>query len=279
MGDMVGRLALVGLIAACSIATAAPTAGAEQRAAEATTGPPQGTFGAALAYSLAHPGVVPAGTNDVDCVPTPAHPEPVVLVHGFLENSYANWAGLAPALKAEGYCVFALDYGAPPGEPFKAREPIPDAAGELAAFVDTVLAETGAERVSIVGHSKGGAVPRWYVRFLGGADKTSRIVGLAPANYPSLGPPSVAQDAVLAELNAGSDTVEGVSYTVVATRYDQVIIPYTASFLTGPGAQNILLQDVCPANTADHVSIPYDPVAEQLVLAALDPAGARPVVC
>ncbi|WP_395704409.1 esterase/lipase family protein [Rhodococcus ruber] len=274
IGVMIRTLAVAGLLVLGSSVVASPPA-----SADAPTGPPQSTFGAALAYSLAHPGVVPAGTNDFDCVPVPEHPEPVVLVHGFLENSYANWAGLAPALKTEGYCVFALDYGAAPGEPFKAREPIPDAAGELATFVDTVLAETGAERVSIVGHSKGGAVPRWYVRFLGGADRTSRIIGLAPANYPSLGPPSVAQDAVLAALNAGSDTVEGVSYTVVATRYDQVIIPYTASFLTGPGAQNILLQDVCPANTADHVSIPYDPVAEQLVLAALDPSADRPIVC
>lgn len=240
--------------------------------------PLDSSFPGALAYSLAHPGATPVGANDFACVPSVEHPEPVVLVHGFLENSYANWAAMAPMLTAAGYCVFALDYGRTGPIPgINGLGSIPDGAAELAAFVDSVLDATGAEKVSIVGHSKGGTVPRYYVRFLGGNETISKIVGLAPANYPSAGPP--AMDDTLDRLNEGSDTVDGIAYTTIVTRYDQVVVPYTASLLTGAGNTNIVIQDVCPGNVTEHTSISYDPVAAQLVRNALDPDSAQPVKC
>ena len=45
-----------------------------------------------------------------------------------------------------------------------------------------------------------------------------------------------AGSAFLANLNAGGDTVAGVSYTVIESRNDEVVTPYTSAFLSGPGS-------------------------------------------
>ncbi|MBY4012806.1 alpha/beta fold hydrolase [Rhodococcus fascians] len=244
----------------------------------ASAAPVAGSFAEALVYSVAHPGATPAGANDYSCVPSARHPEPVILVHGFLENSYANWSSLSPALVDAGYCVFALDYGnTGPVPGLGALGTIPESAAELSTFVDSVLESTGSSRVSIVGHSKGGTVPRYYARFLGGDRTVSRIVALSPPNYPTAGPP--VQDDVLERLNEGSDTVAGIDYTTIVTRYDQVVVPYTASLLTGAGNTNVVLQDVCPGNVVEHTGISYDPLAQRLVENALDPENAQPITC
>jgi hypothetical protein len=78
-----------------------------------------------------------------------------------------------------------------------------------------------------------------------------------------------AGSAFLQQLNAGGDTVAGVTYTVIQTRYDEVVTPYTSAFLSGAEVTNILLQDQDPTSRAEHVTIPYDPLALADVLAAL----------
>lgn len=246
-----------------------------------------------------------SGWNDYSCTPSDRHPRPVVLVHGTLGNSVDNWLGLAPYLVARGYCVFSLDYGRLPGVPFfHGLGPVEDSARELAAYVDRVLAATGAEEVDIVGHSQGGMMPRHYLKFLGGAEKVNALVGIAPSNHgtdllgltrlldlfpgaadlldthtPALRD-QVAGSDFLRRLGEGGDTVPGVAYTVIATRYDQIVTPWRTQFLDGPGVRNILIQDVCPADVSEHLTIALaDRLAFHLTANALDPANARPVNC
>src|SRR5436189_5392897 len=116
------------------------------------------------------PAVSPPGANDFSCRPDRAHPYPVVLVHGTFSSAADAWGSLSPAVKAAGYCVFALDYGN------HATGPIEQSARELGAFVDGVLSATRASRVLFVGHSQGGMMPRYYIRFLGGAERTAGLV-------------------------------------------------------------------------------------------------------
>ncbi|KOU65573.1 lipase [Streptomyces sp. MMG1533] len=246
-----------------------------------------------------------SGWNDYSCKPSAAHPRPVVLVHGTFANSVDNWLGLAPYLKDRGYCVFSLDYGQLPGLPLiHALGPVDKSAEQLKAYVDKVLAATGAAETDLVGHSQGGMMPRYYLKFLGGAAKVNALVGIAPSNhgttlsgftnllpyFPGIGDlltantPALADQAAgsafLTKLNEGGDTVPGVRYTVLATKYDEVVTPYQSQFLSGPGVRNVLLQDLCPVDLSEHALIGLvDRIAFHEVANALDPAHATPTTC
>src|SRR5687768_3000886 len=124
------------------------------------------------------PTTIPAaGANDWSCRPTATRPAPVVLVHGTFGDSKALLDRLSWRLKGAGYCVFALDYGR------RATGPIEHSADQLRTFVERVRTATGAAKVSLVGHSQGGMMPRYYIKYLGGASKVDDLVGLAPSNH------------------------------------------------------------------------------------------------
>jgi triacylglycerol esterase/lipase EstA (alpha/beta hydrolase family) len=245
------------------------------------------------------------GWNDWSCRPSAAHPRPVVLVHGTFGNSVDNWLVLAPYLVKRGYCVFSLDYGQLPGVPlFNGLGPIAKSAEQLDAFVDKVRGTTGAPKVDLVGHSQGGMMPRYYLKFLGGAAEVNALVGIAPDNHGTtlsgltkllpyfpgagdlltLATPGLADQVAgsdfVTKLNAGGDTVPGVHYTVIATKYDEVVTPYRSQYLDGPDVHNVLLQDLCPVDLSEHVTIgTVDLVAYHEVANALDPAHATPTTC
>ena len=245
---------------------------------------------------LLEEGPAPPGANDPSCQPDAENP-PVVLVHGTFANMQNSFFRLSPWLVRRGYCVYALNYGDHVG-PVYALGDIRESARELRLFVDRVLAYTGARRVSIVGHSQGGMMPRYYIKYLGGADKVEDLVGLAPSNHGTrvperlvLGAPIVLDASFLGlctscdqqqigsdflqKLNAGDETPGAVDYTVIATRTDTVVVPYTSSYLSGPSAQvaNVLLQDRYPYDPSGHLGIVYDPNAYEIILEALAQKG------
>ncbi|MDO2377921.1 alpha/beta fold hydrolase [Rhodococcus electrodiphilus] len=165
---------------------ALPTAAAEPTTAAEPTSLP------ALLGSM---GPSPAGANDLDCVPSPEHPRPVVLVHGTRMDMTGTWAVAAPQLADLGYCVYALNYGGirslvDPELMVWGVGSIEDSAKQVGEFVDAVLTHTGADQVDLVGHSQGGPVSRQYLRFEGGADpvdpdrnKVDKLVMLGATNH------------------------------------------------------------------------------------------------
>jgi triacylglycerol lipase len=130
-------------------------------------------------------------------------------------------------------------------------------------------------------------MPRYWMRFLGGAATVRGLVGLAPSNHGTTVAAAAAAagggcascgeqqagSAFLTRLNAGGDTLPGVNYTVIQTRYDEVVTPYTSAFLSGPRVTDVTLQDRCPLDLIEHVGIIYDPVTLQWVVDALGHAG------
>ena len=255
----------------------------------------------------------PPGSNDWSCKPTAKHPEPVVLAHGLSANQANNWAYMAPVLKRAGYCVFSLTYGRNPLAPPPLSQvggliEMERSAEQFKAFVDRVLAATGAEEVDVFGHSEGSLMPNQYVRFGGGAEKVKRYVGLTPlwdgtkllgasqldrvgrgfgldAGYG----PLLAQfcgscrqflngsDFLTRMASDGGPAAKGVEYTMILTERDELVIPFTSGLLDG--ADNVVLQDVCPGDQSEHVAVAFSPNVAQIVLNALDPDRARPVRC
>lgn len=234
---------------------------------------------------LVEEGTPPPGAN-VPCEPSARRPYPVVLVHGTFETMDQNWAVLSPRLKEKGYCVFALNYGN------RGLGPIQDSARELGIFVDNVLAYTGAGKVALVGHSQGGMMPRYWIKNLGGKDKVEDLVGIAPSNYGTeleqvdfralLGIPSpcraceqqAAGSEFLRDLNRGDDTPGRGSFTQIATDDDEIIIPYTRSFLKGKARTvNLTLQDYNGGLPVTHQNIYNEPFAQELVFDALANPG------
>lgn len=260
---------------------------------------------------LVNPGGSFPGSNDFACQPSAEHPNPVVLVHGTGGNRQTNWATMIPALRNEGYCVFALTYGTFPGtdwptSAFGGLMRMEASAEQLREFVSRVLAATDAAKVDLVGHSEGTLMPTYFVKYLGGAATVDKYVSLAPywkgqdstaylqleAMTRALGLdpdqalpcPECAQEnygsPFMRMINSkGTPYVPGITYTNVMTRYDGIVEPWTDGFVPGPATTNIVLQDTCAADRSDHLSIVASRRSVAMVLGALDPAHAPPVPC
>ncbi|WEB45173.1 alpha/beta fold hydrolase [Streptomyces yunnanensis] len=250
--------------------------------------------------------IVTSGWNNWSCKPSAAHPNPVVLLHGTWANQLDTWFLLAPELAAQGYCVYSLDYGKLPYMPgFNGQGPIVKSAGEVSDFVDKVLKSTGTKKVDIVGHSQGGGpLPRYYLEFMNGAAKVDKLIGLAPDNHGatasglgtlarkvpgvskvlSLAVPGVEDQIVgsefLKKLNSKPDTVPGVTYTVISTKYDEIATPYKSQQLSGPNVRNVVVQDLCKLDVSEHIALGLvDRIAFHEVKNALDPTHATPTTC
>nr|WP_307817624.1 alpha/beta fold hydrolase [Nocardia acididurans] len=283
--------------------TAEPT-GVRAPVVPTESGPPQQDHLTSARYLEEHPNATPMGSNDFGCKPTAAHPRPVVLAHGTDSSAYSDFSVLGPQLVEAGFCVFALNYGGKPGATTYGTEDVWESSAQIGVFVDQVLAATGASQVDIVGFSQGASVSRYYINKLGGAPKVGQWVGVASPSYGGVmyGLVPVAQKLpilfdiaelasstaaiqqaqgapFITELNAGGDTVANVRYTTIGSRVDEMIQPFDNIALHGPGATNLVLQDLCQGNLTGHFHMVYDAFVQRLVVNTLDPAHAVTPTC
>ncbi|MCF4007721.1 alpha/beta fold hydrolase [Corynebacterium uropygiale] len=257
----------------------------------------------------------PTGVNE-ECTPAPGE-NPVILIHGMASNAYEAWAGLGPLLKSQGKCVYALNYGAYPGadgQGSSAMGAIPGTYGvaplaknveEVSAQIDSIREHTGAEKVDLVGWSQGGTIATAYTKARGGKGvgtvvtlagvlRGTSMMGLAnlhremqlagapidPVVTGILGP--VGNDLLemspfMTQLRDGGLEVDGVRYVSISTLFDTAATPLNNTQFSSGDYQNIVLQDGCPNDLADHQGMPYDPRAMAYTVNAL--GGNVPVQC
>lgn len=243
------------------------------------------------------PGLAPAAANDPSC--TSSEP-PVVLVHGTFADMTESWQLYAPALRAAGYCPWALDL------PERATADLETTAEALADFTWDVLEATGADEVAMVGHSQGGMQIRHVLLhavqgdpgFDGLETRVTDAVSLSgshqgtasqghtgnqyadePPHCPACTQQKASHPFYTDHLNAGEMTPGAADYTQVQTRYDEVVQPYDNAFIPVEDADdtahvtNVLLQDACPQDPVEHVGMPYDPAGLEWTLHALATPG------
>ncbi|MCP2342584.1 esterase/lipase family protein [Actinomadura rupiterrae] len=297
------------LAAGAAAATAVLTAAAPSGTAAADTGrypvlslTQMGANEARFILTGQDPGQSAPGVNVPGCVPSPAHPEPVVLLHGLDGNQYNGWAMIGPTLANAGYCVYSLNYGGTGAFDGGTRH-VAESATQIAAFIDKVRSETGAAKVRLVGHSEGGFMALYVPKKVPGmAAKVSRVVALAPPSHGTdlfgavtildvlhLRPVVGTACAGCADILAGSDVMKdftatpiaqpGIDYTTLISKHDEAITPYTSAALHEPGTHDLVVQDTCPDDPVGHTGLAYDKGVVTMVTNALDPAHAQPVTC
>lgn len=142
----------------------------------------------------------------------------VVLVHGFLASAGVFRPMRARLEREAGARVATFSHAPLVG--------IRRIAGRLAALVDRIPPGT---RITVVGHSLGGVVARWYVQEMGGHRRVARTISLASP----FGGVDVPQLLVGADLHAQSELLKrlrqnahvcGVPHTSIVAAEDTVVV-------------------------------------------------------
>jgi lipase (class 2) len=213
---------------------------------------------------------------------------PVLLVPGTGATADDNYSwNYEPAFNAQGIPWCAVTFPSAGNNDIQIN-------GEYVVYaIRTMFARAG-RRIAIVGHSQGGMVPRWALRWwpdtrsmvddVVGFAGTNHGTTMAHANCPNGCIPADTQQAsdskFIPALNSGQETFAGISYTEVYTHTDEEVQPNrdntgTSSLHTGDGRiTNVAVQDICPADTTEHLGLgTYDSVAYALAIDALNNDG------
>ncbi len=101
---------------------------------------------------------------------------PILLVHGIIDN-HSIFSVMERALRRRGFRTLSFyDYG------LLTRD-VPRAAEALGDAIEKLAANTGYERIHVVGHSLGGLLARYYVQRQGGDAHVHTLVTLGTPHH------------------------------------------------------------------------------------------------
>jgi triacylglycerol lipase len=200
------------------------------------------------------------------CTDLEAAGTPILLVHGMVDNR-SIFTFLRRALRRRGfgrvctvnYSVFTSD--------------VRTAARELGERVEQVCAETGYERVHVVGHSMGGVISRYYVQRLGGDARVHTVVTMgSPHGGTELA--RLLPLPLTRQLRPDSDVVAELRepapgcrtrFVAIWSDLDQLMLPLEGARIDHPDltVRNVRVPDV------GHMSLPVHGRVVREVVAAL----------
>jgi hypothetical protein len=262
------RAAVVVVVATllAGLAGVVPATAAQEFAPVDQAGPALSPSPAALAAALKCEG-------SEEALRAAAHPVLFVPATGVTPEQNYDW-NWKPALREAGvpFCTIEL--------PDHSLGDI-QTAGEYVTYAIREVHRRAGKRISLIGHSQGGMVFRWALRFW--PDTRAMVddaIGFAGSNHGTtvldalptcrtFGCPiaSLQQQRTsrfIAALNSRQETFAGISYTNIRTRYDEVVTPSnttdpaeaSSSLTTGDGRiTNVAIQDVCPGELSEHLLV------------------------
>ena len=209
--------------------------------------------------------------------------QPILLVHGTGTDREQNWSwNYWDTLWNRGWEVCWIQL------PNAALGDI-QVSSEYVAHALRLMHRASGEKIDVLGHSQGGLQPRWAIKWFASGRFVADYIALATPNHGT----RVANESsfergcfpacwqmqrgsmFIKALNRDTETPGPIHYTSIYTATDQLVQPVGTQRLAG--ASNILIQDVCPGRTPDHVFIAADFVTWVLVRdALLHPGPADP---
>jgi triacylglycerol lipase len=197
---------------------------------------------------------------------------PVLLVPGY-GGSTTGLTVLAGVLRDSGRAVRLVDLGD------DSRGDLHDQADRLDDAVRSVLADTGAHSVDLVGYSAGGVTVRVWIDDHSGGSIARRVVtlgsphhgtqiagiaaDLAPDECPLACQQLAPDSTLLRDLNAGDETPAGPLWVSIWTEHDGTVVPPSSGALAGSLAFSV--QSVCPGDRVSHQDLPSDPIVAAFV--------------
>lgn len=112
-----------------------------------------------------------------------------------------------------------------------------------------IFQKTG-NRVDVIGHSQGGLIGRYYVKFLGGSELGERYISVATPHhgtyvaYAGIGEAAEQMrynSDFIKELNKGDETPGNIKYTSIWTNTDVIVVPSSSCILEG--ANNLMFKN------------------------------------
>ena len=173
---------------------------------------------------------------------------PILLVHGIIDN-HSIFTLLQRALRRRGFAtVSGYDYG------LLTRD-IPTAAGLLGEAIEKLAANSGYERIHVIGHSLGGLIARYYVQRLGGDARVHTLVTLGTPHSGTEVARSLQMLPLLGQLTPGSPVLRELAepapdcrtrFLVFASDLDHLIRPTGNARLEHPdlSVRNVAVRGV-----------------------------------
>ena len=202
---------------------------------------------------------------------------PILLVHGIVDN-HSIFTVMEHALRRRGFrTLSAYDYG------LLTRD-IVEAAELLGEEIEKVAANTGYERIHVIGHSLGGLIARYYVQRLGGDDRVHTLVTIGTPHQGTQLAYAAPLVPLVRQLTPLSPVIQALAEPAPGCRTRFLAFHSDLDHLVGPSRNAMILHpDLNATNIAvrgvGHLSMPHDGKIAFAIAGALrdlDPDGTSP---